>query len=212
VQVESNGSPGSLSTVRVRGVSSFGNNDPLYVIDGNPVQGNFLNFINPNDIESMQVLKDASAASIYGARANNGVVIIETKKGQATGGVQASFNAKFGINTPVGKYSDDLIQDALTYHEVVKRSNENAGLPVPTNIYGDPNNPTVPDFIFPNDGVNQTQASDVDVSEASFPDNLIMPGSAGTDWWGALFDPAFVQDYNLNVSGGNESASECLRW
>ena len=82
VQVENSGSPGSRTTVRIRGVSSFQNNDPLYIVDGTPVEDTYLNWMNPDEIGSIQVLKDASAASIYGARANNGVVIIETKKGK----------------------------------------------------------------------------------------------------------------------------------
>src|SRR5918992_615597 len=73
VVVNSSGSPGSRSTVRIRGVSSFQNNDPLYVIDGTPVEDTYVNFLNPNDITSIQILKDASAASIYGSRASNGV-------------------------------------------------------------------------------------------------------------------------------------------
>ena len=77
VTVDASGSPGSRSTVRIRGFTSFQNNDPLYIIDGTPVEDSYINWLNPNDIGSIQVLKDASAASIYGSRASNGVVIIE---------------------------------------------------------------------------------------------------------------------------------------
>ncbi|MDX1638238.1 MAG: SusC/RagA family TonB-linked outer membrane protein, partial [Balneolaceae bacterium] len=212
VQVESNGSPGSRTTVRIRGVSSFQNNDPLYIIDGTPVQGNFNNFINPEDIESMQVLKDASAASIYGARANNGVVIIETKKG-TPGAPQVSVDASWGVATPVGGYDDFLIQDPFAYHEVIKRSHDNAGLSVPTNIYGDPNNPSIPNYIWPNDGVNQTNdlQAQFGITEEDFEvcncPNLIMPASQGTNWWDELFDPALTQNYNLNIAGGTEGAT-----
>ena len=80
--VTTNGSPSGTATVRIRGIGSFNSSqDPLYVIDGVPTNMS-LNSLNANDIESMQVLKDASSASIYGARAANGVVIISTKKGQ----------------------------------------------------------------------------------------------------------------------------------
>lgn len=80
VQITQNsGGPGAGISVNIRGIGSFGNNEPLYVIDGFPTQN--ISFINPNDIQSMSVLKDASAAAIYGVRANAGVVIIETKKG-----------------------------------------------------------------------------------------------------------------------------------
>ncbi|SFB84224.1 TonB-linked outer membrane protein, SusC/RagA family [Zunongwangia mangrovi] len=80
VQVTQNsGSPGSAMSINIRGVASFGSNDPLYVVDGFPTQD--ISFLNPNDIESISVLKDASAAAIYGVRANAGVVIIKTKSG-----------------------------------------------------------------------------------------------------------------------------------
>src|SRR5690606_13313819 len=94
VNIANTGSPGVSPIVRIRGLGTVGNNDPLYVIDGMPVSGNNatggtnnmsssggLNGINPNDIESIQILKDASAAAIYGSRAANGVILITTKKG-----------------------------------------------------------------------------------------------------------------------------------
>jgi len=202
VTVQSSGSPGARSTVRIRGISSFQNNDPLYIIDGTPVQDSYANWLNPNDIESIQVLKDASAASIYGSRANNGVIIIETKKGDS-GQPQVSLNLRSGLATPVRGYDDFLITDALQYHEVVKRSYENAGQTVPTNIYGDPNNPSIPNYIWPNDGTNQTM--NVDEGSYSFPNNLIMPASSGTNWWDEVFgDPGLQQNYNISVAGGSD--------
>ncbi|MEL6390056.1 MAG: TonB-dependent receptor [Bacteroidota bacterium] len=203
VNIATSGKPGERSTVRIRGISSFQNNDPLYVIDGVPVQDAFNNKLNPNDIESIQVLKDPSTASIYGARASNGVIIVTTKKG-TKGKTSISYNGSVGVQSPVRGMDDFLITDALQYHEVVKRSFENAGLPVPTNIYGDPNNPTIPNYIWPNDGTNQTQT--VDESTYSFPNNLIMPASEGTNWWGEVFDPAVVSNHNLSISGGGENS------
>ncbi|MDR8393070.1 TonB-dependent receptor [Aliifodinibius sp. S!AR15-10] len=211
VNIASTGSPGGRSTVRIRGISSFQNNDPLYIIDGVPMQDAYQNWLNPNDIESIQVLKSASAASIYGSRASNGVIIIETKSGVA-GKPQISLSVNAGIATPVGGYDDFLIQDPLDYHEIVKRSHENAGLSVPTNIYGDPNNPSIPNYIYPNDGDNPTndlQAFGITEDDYQYCncDNLIMPASQGTNWWDALFDPAVTQDYNLSVSGGGDNAT-----
>ena len=202
--VNTGGAPGGRSTVRIRGISSFSNNDPLYVIDGVPVQDAFNNQLNPNDIESIQVLKDPSTASIYGARANNGVVIITTKKGKA-GQTRVTYDGYVGVQTPVKGMDDFLIQDPFDYHEIIRRSHVNAGLDVPTNIYGDPNNPSIPNYIWPNDGTNQTQT--VDESTYSFPNNLIMQSSQGTNWWGEVFSPAAVHDHNIGVSGGNENAT-----
>ena len=204
VTVDASGSPGSRTTVRIRGTSSFQNNDPLYIIDGTPVEDSFINWLNPHDIESIQVLKDASAASIYGSRATNGVVVIETRKGgQGTEGPRLSIDTRFGMATPVRGYDDFLILDALEYHEIVRRSHVNAGLPVPENIYGNPSNPTVPAYIWPNDGVDQTTT--VDEGSYSFPNTLIMPGSPGTNWWDAVFGSAMVSDINLGLSGSGAS-------
>ena len=102
VQVtQTSGLPGSGMVVRVRGASSISaTNDPLYVVDGVPVgTGNYnISYLSPNDIESMQILKDASSAAIYGSRAANGVVLITTKKGSKERGPQVSFNSYVGLS------------------------------------------------------------------------------------------------------------------
>lgn len=103
VQVTNNdGAPGSGVTVLIRGVGSLGSNDPLYVVDGYPITGG-LNNINPNDIASMDILKDASATAIYGVRASNGVVIITTKKGRKDG-VEVSLDAYASVQSEPKKY------------------------------------------------------------------------------------------------------------
>jgi len=211
VQVENSGSPGSRTTIRIRGVSSFQNNDPLYIVDGTPVQDTYLNWLNPNEISSIQVLKDASAASIYGARANNGVVIIETKKGRS-GQRSVTLDIRTGVATPTKGYDDILVQNALDYHTVMKTAMQNAGLAVPQNIYGNPNAPSVPAYIWPNNGVAPTCPAPggpgcgtvVDPSTYSYPGNLIMPGSAGTNWWKAVFGAGQYRDANLALSGGSD--------
>jgi TonB-linked SusC/RagA family outer membrane protein len=217
VTVASGGSPGSRSTVRIRGISSFQNNDPLYIIDGTPVQESYLNFLNPNDITSVQVLKDASSASIYGARASNGVILIETTKRGVAGPPQVTLRARTGVASPVRGYDDILITNAMDYFEVMKASYENAGDPVPTNIYGDPNNPSLPVYIWPNacpatsacagvvTGVDAFgRATSVNAAAYSTPGSLIMAGSEGTNWWDAVFGNAPVSDYNLDVAGGTD--------
>lgn len=94
--IQPNGAPGGELSIRVRGTTSFnGSNDPLYVVDGVPVDK--IDFLAPNDITSMQIMKDASAAAIYGSRAANGVVLITTKAGQK-GEPKITFNTQYGIN------------------------------------------------------------------------------------------------------------------
>ena len=103
VFITTDGSPASGATVRIRGIGTLGNNNPLYVIDGIPSERG-LNEINPADIESMQVLKDASSATIYGSRAANGVIIITTKKGK-TGATRIDFNSSVSTQSYQTKLS-----------------------------------------------------------------------------------------------------------
>ncbi len=217
VTVNASGQPGGRNNVRIRGVSSFQNNDPLYIIDGVPVEDAFNNWLNPNDVESIQVLKDPSTASVYGARANNGVIIVTTKKGQK-GKARLNLDVNIGIQNPVSGMDKMLIQDPFDYHEVVLQSHANAfpvALPPPQNIMGDPNNPSLPLYTWPNNGVSQTNSlpitgvptnSPLYYDEYRFSDRLIMPASEGTNWWDEVFDPSLVQDYNVGLSGGNDNA------
>src|SRR2546426_146728 len=208
--VNSSGSPGSRSTIRIRGVSSFHDNDPLYIIDGTPVQDSYLNFLNPNDVAEVQVLKDASSASIYGSRASNGVVIIETKKGRP-GGRTASLEVRTGVATPVRGYDDLVMTSALDYFHVISAAYHNAGQALPPEVkalYGDTLNPSVPRYTYIAPGVTVLsrdafgRPDQIDLTAYSYPNRLIMPGSAGTNWWEAVFGPAEITDANLSVSGG----------
>ncbi len=98
VQIASGGGPGTTPKVIIRGITSVNGSTPLYVVDGVPLNTSNINFINNNDIESMEVLKDASASAIYGTRASNGVIIITTKKGKS-GEVSVDFSASVGFQT-----------------------------------------------------------------------------------------------------------------
>ena len=207
ITVSASGSPGARSTVRIRGVSSFQNNDPLYVVDGVPLQDSYINWLNPADITSIQVLKDASASSIYGSRASNGVIVIETTRRGVTGAPKVTASFRTGIASPTRGYDDFVMTDAMQYFNVIKTSYTNAGLKIPTNIYGDPNSPSIPAYIYACGSCGTLDAfgrpTNVDPSKYSYPNSLIMPGSAGTDWWDAVFGTGAVADYNVNVAGGS---------
>lgn len=211
VTVAAGGSPGARSTVRIRGISSFQNNDPLYIIDGMAVSESYVNFLNPNDITSMQVLKDASAASIYGARASNGVILIETSKKGLSGPPRTTLRIRTGVATPVRGYNDFLLTNSLDYFKVLKQTYLTAGLPIPDPIqaiYGDPANPSVANFTYaPPEAILAKNAFgqivSVDPSKYSYPNSLIMPGSTGTDWWKAVWGSAPISDFNLDVKGGS---------
>ncbi|MDB5231759.1 MAG: TonB-dependent receptor [Chitinophagaceae bacterium] len=98
----SSGQPGAGSTLRVRGTTSINNSDPLYIVDGIPVDIGGIDYLNPNDIESIEVLKDAASAAIYGARAASGVILVTTKKGRA-GRTLVSYNGYYGTQAPAHK-------------------------------------------------------------------------------------------------------------
>lgn len=97
VQVNSDGQPGSVPSVRIRGFATFGNAQPLYVIDGVQV-GTVVRDFSPNDIESIQVLKDASAAALYGSAAANGVIIVTTKQGRKNTALKVEYNGYYGVD------------------------------------------------------------------------------------------------------------------
>lgn len=95
MNITRDGTPGgNAKSVLIRGINTLGNNDPLYIIDGQPVDGRTMEMLDPNDIESLQVLKDAASASIYGSRASNGVIIISTKKGRGNK-LRVDFNSSY---------------------------------------------------------------------------------------------------------------------
>ena len=152
VQVSStSGAPGGGLNVIVRGQGSINNNTPLYIVDGVQVasggvtgQGssNALAGVNPNDILSIEVLKDAASSAIYGAQAANGVVLITTKRGRQDGKVDFEVTYQKGSNRPLNLYD---VMDARQFAEIRAVAYQNAGLPVEEAyaLYGDPNDPNL---------------------------------------------------------------------
>jgi len=121
---QNNGQPGSSASIRIRGIGSMSaSNAPLYVVDGVPYDGE-ISAINPQDIESMTVLKDAAANAIYGARGANGVVLITTKRG-STGVAQITVDAKWGANKR-GVPNYDVMTDPAMYYETAYRAMYNS--------------------------------------------------------------------------------------
>ncbi|WP_296258325.1 TonB-dependent receptor [uncultured Phocaeicola sp.] len=163
VQVASGGGPGTTPKVLIRGVTTVNGSDPLYVVDGMPISGN-INFLNSNDIESMQVLKDASAAAIYGTRASNGVILITTKKGKA-GQTRVNFTASVGFQT----IAKPKVANAAEYKEVFLQANENIGRDPMWNDTGATTNPGGTDWW------------DTVVNKTALTQNYALSISGGTD-------------------------------
>ncbi|MCK4343638.1 MAG: TonB-dependent receptor [Bacteroidales bacterium] len=188
--------PGGDVTVRVRGLGTINNNDPLWVIDGVPTKWG-LNQLNPNDIESVSVLKDAASQAIYGARGANGVIIITTKRGRP-GEPKINFSLRTGVTQATNKY--DLL-NTQEYGELLWLEAGFDGVPPGNALYGYGASPDIPDYIYPARAL--PGSPEVDPAIYSFPDNLIMQVSReGTDWYDEIYQTAGIQDYNLSVSGG----------
>lgn len=173
VSIVNNSSPGVEPVVRVRGVGSISlNPNPLYVIDGMPAGG--LNNIDPKDIESLEVLKDASAAAIYGSRAANGVILITTKKGSNNGKININVDSYYGTQSAWRQL--DLLNSSeyIRYGTALVTA---SGQPVPGRF----NNLNTPIY----DGATQTFAQ------------------TDTDWQQVMFRNAPITDNQLSLSGGN---------
>jgi TonB-dependent SusC/RagA subfamily outer membrane receptor len=124
VTVSGTGAPGAAAKVRIRGFVSFGNNDPLWVIDGVPTDNS--NALNPNDIESIQVLKDPVSASIYGSRAANGVIVVTTKTGKS-GKHEITYDGYYGVQTVQDRAFPKML-NTDEYTQYVWRGFEGAGI------------------------------------------------------------------------------------
>ena len=141
VNITTDGQPGADPAVRIRGLGSFGDTSPLYVIDGVPM-GTSIRDFSPNDIETLQVLKDASAAAIYGSRAANGVVIITTKSGKKEQPMKIDYSGYFGVDRiRKGVYD---VMDSEEYGDYVRMAFANSGMEAPSGY-----NPASADYLDP---------------------------------------------------------------
>ena len=127
VQITSDGQPGADPAVRIRGIGSFGSTAPLYVVDGVPM-GTTIRDFSPNDIETIQVLKDASAGAIYGSRAANGVVIITTKNGKKEQPLRVDYKGYFGVDQIPSSVYD--VMDASQYSQYLGQACANSNTPL----------------------------------------------------------------------------------
>ena len=130
----SSGQPGAAAQIRVRGIGTINNSDPLYIVDGMPIEGG-LDYVNPSDIESIEVLKDAASGAIYGARAANGVVLVTTKTGKK-GKVKVNYNFSYGRQSMWHKRD---VLNATEYAVMMNEGYINAGMEP---LYDDPYNLT----------------------------------------------------------------------
>ena len=220
VQIVDAGKPGDNVSIKIRGFSSINaKNDPLIIVDGAPYSGD-INNINPNDVESMTVLKDAASNALYGARGANGVIIITTKRANMSGEAKVTFDAKWGANTrALQKY--EVIDNPGMYYEMHYRAMNNyykstgmndqaAWLEANKNLFGSNgglgyNVYTVPDgqFLIGQNGKLNPNATLGRVVNYKGRDYLLTPD----DWEDVGMRTGLRQEYNFSVSAANEKSS-----
>lgn len=214
ITVITNGQPGSTSQIRIRGFGAFGGNEPLYIVDGVPVTST--DFLNPADIDNTTVLKDAAAASIYGARAANGVVVYTTKQGaRAKQKTEMTLTINSGVTDPNVGGAPDMLnpQDMADWTFQAYRNNAAAtGTPVQYTHpqYGPGPNPRFPDYLYADGASGVVGSVDMAKIQADYerdPLNtfLIKPNLHGTNWYKEITHVAPLNRISLNFNGGTEA-------
>lgn len=214
LNVTTSGEPGGGSNMRIRGITSLGNIDPLVMIDG--VQGSIHN-LNANDIASIQVLKDAGAAAVYGVRGANGVIVVTTKRG--AGKATVNYDGFAGTQIPLqGNVFNllntqgmaDLTWLALRNSKQVSPINGNPTHPQ----YGNGPKPVIPDYLVIGNtfGVTgqptaaQLESYNVDYSKGNIY-QITAANKVGTDWFHEVFKPAPISQHTLTASGGSDKSN-----
>ena len=213
--ISSSGDPAAGdATIRIRGIGSMSaSNSPLYIVDGMPFDGS-ISDINPNDVESMSVLKDASASAIYGARGANGVVLITTKRATGSSEAKIRFDARWGSNSRlIPQY--DVIDDPAQYYETHYRMMYNSQVyagksPAEAYAYADAN------IFNQNNGGLGYQVYTIPAGEKFIGTDFRLNPKATLgysdgeyyyipdDWYSETFHNSFRQEYNLSISGGRD--------
>lgn len=207
--VITSGEPGAPVNIHLHGVGNFGDVAPLYIIDGIPGD---LNALNPYDIESLQVLKDAGSYSVYGVRGANGVIVVTTKKGKQ-GKTRINYDMYVGWQKP-GKGPELLNpqENANLLWLSLRNSGQLANGNPSSPLYGNGPTPILPDYLFAGahrdtlyEGSPYAQDSLYNLN----PDiggiyQIVKFNKTGTDWYNEMFNPAFSQQHTLSFSGGHE--------
>ena len=204
VTVTSGNTPGSDATIRIHGIGTINNSDPLYVIDGVPVGPG--NNINPNDVESISVLKDASSAAIYGSRGANGVILITTKHGRVNQEANITLSVRTGFSQATNQY--DML-NTTQYGEAVWLQAKNLGNAPNSSQYGKGTAPVIPDYVLPA-GTKEGDPS-VNPSLYNYPDYQIYKANKqGTNWFDEIYRTGIIQEYDLSISGGGAKSTYSL--
>jgi len=198
--------PGEGSTLRIRGMTTINDANPLFVVDGIP-GGNY----SPNDVESITILKDAAAQSIYGARAANGVVLVTTKSGKKNQKINMTVNIRQGITQNSTHYN---LLNTQEWGEMLWLEAKNAGITNYNHVqFGNGATPVIPDYIFPTKTAEGSPLVDPKLydNKLAVVDGtdtyLIAKTSQGTDWMKEAQRNAQIKDYTIDVTGGSANTT-----
>lgn len=193
VSVTNNGAPGEAPIIRVRGVGTINNANPLFVVDGFPTSD--LNSFNPKDIESVDVLKDASAAAIYGSRASNGVVLITTKSGSLNKKLTVNFDSYYGVEQAWRKL------DLLNTNQYIDFATE---LMTNADIYKNETNGSDPDVVVGSGVPDRIELGGLDQPINSTTSQTFR--QTNTDWQDEMFRTGRIQQHKVELSGGSAAS------
>lgn len=196
VSVTNSNTPGGDAFIRVRGMGTINDSRPLFVIDGVP--GDPGSSLNPDDIESISVLKDASSSAIYGTRGANGVILITTKRGKAGDKPTITFSTRVGISNAINMY--DML-NAQEYAQSVWLRSDNQGVTRPSSLYGTGSTPVLPDYLTPVGA--KEGAPGTDPASYSISNVITKANKLGTNWYDEIYQTGVNQEYDLSVSGGS---------
>lgn len=221
VYIKTTGDPGGSSTINIRGVNTLGNTNPLYIIDGVPtIDPNVLQNMNQNSIESMQVLKDASATSIYGSRASNGVIIVTTKSGK--GGINVELRSSYSIQKFIRRYdvcntdqygrvlwqgaiNDAMVANDALYNPGLANHNPNNAL-FNYDWHRDANGVAILDAVRPVQFLGSTLLLGSATPTEYGNGNPLYP-SANTNWQDEVFQTGLIYQNSLTMSGSTDRTS-----
>jgi TonB-dependent starch-binding outer membrane protein SusC len=216
VTVVTNGQPGTTSQIRVRGFGAFGGNQPLYIVDGVPTEST--EFLNPDDIETTTVLKDASTASIYGARAANGVIVYTTKNGaRDVGKLTITYDGMFGFTDPGDSPAIMNPQDHAnwTWNALRNTAMQNGTVPEFDHPqFGTGETPVIPDYILVGENTGVVGPLDLEAERAKYNvtnfDNaiyqVVRANKSGTNWYDEITHTAPIIRNSIGVRGGTDKS------
>ncbi|MGV8137479.1 MAG: TonB-dependent receptor [Mangrovibacterium sp.] len=203
VNIIETGEPGGKQRARIRGWGSLENNEPLYVIDGIQTKDG-IDHINPNDIESISVLKDASASALYGSRGSNGVIIVTTKTGKKGEKLKISYNGRTDVKYIQKPFETTSPQEVAN---IVWERKGNSGRALQHPLYGNGATPVLPDWLLTANAIAGGIEPSLELYDFDHKDyRFIQANKEGTDWFKKGTRVGMTQDHSIRVNGSSDGA------